>query len=193
MVGAHDGSRTSSFIDQCAARGKVLLVEPVPYLFERLKNRFSGTANITCLNEVISEVDGYVDFYMPLADSNEITTYGDQIGSLNANHAELHDPKFKDKIVKVKSKSRTLCSLLADFDIQRIDVLWTDMEGHDATCLISFPFHLVKPGQIFFEAKHSDGVMRIGRNFATLLLLLDELKYAVTIHDKENCLATYSP
>ena len=31
-------------------------------------------------------------------------------------------------------------ALLAEFDIREIDVLWTDMEGYDATCLMSFPF-----------------------------------------------------
>ena len=84
-------------------------------------------------------------------------------------------------------------SLLADFDIRQIDVLWTDMEGYDATCLIGFPFHLVKPGQILFEARHADGMMRIGRKFATLLLLLGELNYRVKMHDAANCFAILDP
>ena len=193
MVGAHDGSKTSSFIHECAAQGKVLLLEPVPYLFERLAQRFAGAENVICLNEAISDVIGSVDFYMPSPDANEIASYGDQIGSLHADHAVLHNPGFKEKIRKVKVKSRTMYSLMADYDIRRIDVLWTDMEGYDATCLLGFPFFLVKPGQILFEAKHADGMMRIGKKFATLLLLLEELNYRVKIHDKENCLATLAP
>ena len=193
MMGAHDGSKTSSFILECAARGNVLLVEPVPYLFERLSKRFAGTANITCLNEAISDVIGEVDFYMPAADSNAITSYGDQLGSLIAGHAESHDSRFAEKIRKIKCKSRTMYALLAEFDIREIDVLWTDMEGYDATCLMSFPFYLVKPRQIFIEAKHSDGMDRIGKKFATFLLFLEELKYRVKLHDAANCFAVYSP
>ena len=191
MIGAHDGSRTTSFINECAGLGKVLLVEPVPYLFESLAQRFAGNDNITCLNEAISDVTGEVDFYMPTADANEISPYGDQLGSLIADHAELHDPRFTKTIRKIKCKSRTMYSLLADFDIREIDVLWTDMEGYDTSCLMSFPFYLVKPRKIFFEAKHSDGVARIGTKFATLLLMFEALKYRVKMHDAANCLAIF--
>ena len=58
---------------------------------------------------------------------------------------------------------------------------------------MSFPFYLLKPTKIFFEAAHTDGMQRIGRKFATLLLLLEELQYRVKIHDSANCLAIYSP
>jgi len=193
MIGAHDGSKTASFILERAALGSVLLVEPVPYLFERLSKRFSGTVNVTCLNEAISDVIGEVDFYMPDADSNSIASYGDQLGSLIAGHAESHDPRFAEKIQKIRCKSRTMYALLAEFDIREIDVLWTDMEGYDATCLMSFPFYLVKPRKIFFEAKHADGKDCVGRKFATLLLMLEELKYRVKLHDKANCFALYTP
>src|SRR4051812_48054732 len=97
MIGAHDGSMTQTFINERAALGQVLLIEPVPYLFEKLSQRFADNANIVCLNEVISEVDGGVDFYMLAADSNDITPYGNQLGSLIADHAEKHDPRFKGK------------------------------------------------------------------------------------------------
>ena len=130
---------------------------------------------------------------MPLADANDVTPYGDQLGSLIADHAEMHDARFKQKIQKIRCKSRAMYSLLAAFDIRAIDVLWTDMEGYDAVCLMSFPFYLVKPRKIFFEAKHADGMNRIGRKFATLLLYLEELQYRVKMHDKANCFAIYSP
>ena len=193
MIGAHDGSKTDSFIRERAALGSVLLVEPVPFLFARLSQRFAGVANITCLNEAVSNVNGEVDFYMPAPDVNDVASYGDQLGSLIAGHAESHDAAFGDKIRKVKCKSRTMYSLLADYDVRAIDMLWTDMEGYDAACLMSFPFYLLKPTKIFFEAAHTDGMQRIGRKFATLLLLLEELQYRVKIHDSANCLAVYSP
>ena len=149
MLGAHDGSKTNSFIRERAALGSVLLVEPVPFLFARLSQRFAGVANITCLNEAVSNVNGEVDFYMPAPDVNDVASYGDQLGSLIAGHAESHDAAFGEKIRKVKCKSRTMYSLLADFDVRAIDVLWTDMEGYDAACLMSFPFYLLKPTKIF--------------------------------------------
>ncbi len=193
LIGAHDGSKISNLIVESARHGNVLLVEPVPYLFKRLTDRFSAIANIKCLNEVISDVNGEVDFYMPTPDANEITFFGDQLGSLNPEHAVLHHQMFKQKIQKIRSNSRTMISLIETFEIRHIDVLWTDMEGYDATFLLGFPFHLIKPKRILFEAKHSDGVMKIGKKFAALLLLLDELKYSVRIQDEENCLATLVP
>ena len=194
MLGAHDGSKTDSFIRERAALGSVLLVEPVPFLFARLSQRFAGVANITCLNEAVSNVNGEVDFYMPAPDVNDVASYGDQLGSLIAGHAESHDAAFGEKIRKVKCKSRTMYSLLADFDVRAIDVLWTDMEGYDAACLMSFPFYHAEADQdIFRGGAYEDGMQRIGRKFATLLLLLEELQYRVKIHDSANCLAIYSP
>ena len=58
MIGAHDGSKTTSVVHECALLGQVLLIEPMTYLFEKLARQFAGNANITCLNEVISGVDG---------------------------------------------------------------------------------------------------------------------------------------
>ena len=108
MIGAHDGSKTESCIRERAALGNVLLVEPVPFLFERLSQRFAGMANVTCLNEAVSNVNGEVDFYTPSPDVNDVASYGDQLGSLIAGHAESHDAAFGEKIRKVKCKSRTL-------------------------------------------------------------------------------------
>ena len=50
LIGAHDGSKTLPLIRESSAKGKVLLVEPVPFLFHRLAQTVSGIPNVTLAN-----------------------------------------------------------------------------------------------------------------------------------------------
>jgi FkbM family methyltransferase len=191
IIGAHDGSKTRNIIDQAANFGLVLLVEPVPHLFERLKVNYAGRDNILLLNVAISDRDSEsTPFYAPTIDSNHIAEFGDQLGSLNSLHAISHHTAFANTIRKILVKTLSFGTLIEQFRMSSIDTLYTDTEGFDAAILLKFPFFLLRPRQILFEYKHSDGVFQIGRNLGILLILLDSLSYKTKVLDIENCLAT---
>lgn len=189
LVGAHDGSKTTQMVDQCCREGRVLLVEPVPWLFEKLKARYGGNPDVILHNSVISEAEGSVDFYAPLESANEVETFGDQLGSLSANHALLHNSKFQEKVEKISVQADTFESLFRKYDVSAVKYLFTDTEGHDAIILSQFPFNVMKPFRILFEHKHADGTFRVGLKFAHLLIMLDGFGYRMKILDQENCLA----
>lgn len=193
LIGAHDGSKTTGLVADAAKMGPVLLVEPVSWLFARLTTRYGANPNVRLCSSVIAEADGEVDFYAPEPAANDVAPFGDQLGSLNPQHAVAHDARFSEKITATRLMACTIASLFQQHDVSSIDTLVTDTEGYDARLLAKFPFDQIKPRQICFEYKHSDGVFHIGKYFAQLLLSLDAQDYKVRILDAENCLAVRQP
>jgi FkbM family methyltransferase len=189
MLGAHDGSKTEEIVKGSIQFGPALLIEAVPYLYEKLRKRYSQDLMVKCLNEVISPTGGNVDFFMLPEDAKLINSAATQLGSLNSDHAPEHGAELRDLQIKITCPSRTISSLIDDLGITSIDTLWSDMEGSDVITLINFPFSRVRPRQILFEAKHSDGVMRSGKNLATFLLILEALGYQTMMASSEDFLA----
>lgn len=189
MVGAHNGAKQEALIRKCAKLGKVILMEPVPFLFESLAARYKDEANITCLNKAIDVKTGKKSFYMLDSKANSIAPWGDQLGSFNLEHAPSHDTKFKEAVQEIEVETISFNDLIEQQSISKLHILFTDTEGYDALLLQSFPFDKIKPDQIQFEYKHSDGVFRVGKNFANILLTLDQHGYHMRINDLENCYA----
>ena len=192
LIGAHDGSKTEGLVRQAAAQGPVLLVEPVPFLFARLRARYENVSNVMLRNIAVSRQNGEVDFTAPRETANSVVSYGDQLGSLIANHAVNHDAGMAAHVEMIRARSETFETLIDSSGISSINLLFTDTEGMDAELLPSFPFAKILPRQIVFEFKHADGTNRVGRKLAALLMLLDDLGYRVCVLDVENLIATHS-
>jgi FkbM family methyltransferase len=189
LVGAHDGSKTLPLIADASKTGKVLLVEPVPFLFERLQKNVAQLPNIALVNACVSLVDGIVEFTAPKEDVSSPTTFFDQLGSLSADHATNHDPRMASHIEVILAESRTFATLLREHGVTSIDTLFTDTEGYDCELLPTFPFQSMVPKRIVFEYKHADGTFRIGRKLGNLLIALDILGYDIAVQDLENMVA----
>ena len=188
VIGAHSGEKLSQAIELYSKRGDVLLVEPVPWLFKKLQEKYGSVKSVHLLQAVISENDAEeVSFFAPVESANEIATWGDQLGSLNPIHALGHNKEFFNKIEEIKVRGISFKELINKFEIDEIEMLHTDTEGYDARLLSAFPFDKIKPRELIFEYKHSDGVFTIGKNFAKLLLILDGLSYKTQVIDVENC------
>lgn len=188
VIGAHSGEKLRQAIELYSKRGDVLLVEPVPWLFKKLQEKYGSVKSVHLLQAVISENDAEeVSFFAPVESANEIATWGDQLGSLNPIHALGHNKEFSNKIEEIKVRGISFKELINKFEIDEIEVLHTDTEGYDARLLSEFPFDKIKPMELIFEYKHSDGVFTIGKNFAKLLLILDGLSYKTQVIDVENC------
>ena len=193
LVGAHNGSKLESFILKSASEGQVLLIEPVPWLYQQLEKRFVNHPSINLVNAVVAEqACDEISFFSPIQSANEVEIWGDQLGSLNSTFAIEVNERFSEKIERISSVALSFESLIHEYDISSIDTLLTDTEGFDAKILATFPFDKIKPRQIYFEYKHSDGVFNIGKNFARLLIILDNQKYKIKVIDLENCQAVTS-
>ena len=191
IVGAHDGSKTEAFINKAARAGKVLLIEPVPFLFERLAARYRSNPNIALRDFAISHDDGEVVFTAPKISANALLHYGDQLGSLVPGHAMAHHSNMDAHIEALKVRACSFATLVETEKMGSVHTLITDMEGMDAELLPTFPFSAVIPGRIIFEFKHADGFMRVGRKLAMLLGILEDRGYRIHVLSEENMLAIH--
>jgi hypothetical protein len=141
-------------------------LEPVPHLFAELSLEYANVSNVYLEQKCVAEKSGKVSFFAPSPDANSVAKWGDQLGSMNPDHALLHDPEFSKHITHIEADSITFEDLIIDYKIASINTLLTDTEGFDATLIPTFPFHLMFPNTIIFEFKHSDGVFNIGKSLA---------------------------
>jgi hypothetical protein len=94
MVGAHNGSKQKNAILGAASRGAVILLEPVPYLYDQLVQTFGSINNINLERTCVAEKAGKAAFFAPSPGSNAVAPWGDQLGSMHRDHASLHHPAF---------------------------------------------------------------------------------------------------
>jgi hypothetical protein len=132
-----------------------------------------------------------VTFNAPKKNANTFNSVADQLGSLKLEHAQVSVPGIEEYFEKVTIPATTFQSLFIDFDIKSINGLIIDTEGMDAALLMAFPFYQIKPKEILFEFKHSDGTMRVGKNLANVLIRLTDMGYTITPVDHENFYAVY--
>jgi FkbM family methyltransferase len=130
VIGAHDGSKTKKLVAEAIKAGKVLMVEPVPWLNKRLRSRYKKVPNVRIDESAINDSDGEVTFYAPKFSASNIKDFGDKIGSLNPDHATNHSKNFASHIEEITVKGKSLKNLFDEFDVTAIDSLLTDAEGY---------------------------------------------------------------
>jgi FkbM family methyltransferase len=170
---------------------KLVLVEPVPYLFSKLRDnytmRLKDTTNITFINKAVSDFVGEIELTIPSErnDWSALPTWASQLASVNPNHATGHIPNLQVDTIRVCTT--TIDDIIKEFNITEIDLLHTDTEGHDYNILMNYSF-VIKPRQILFEYKHMDGRLTVGQKYDELSNRLRLLGYMKTFSDDEDAL-----
>ncbi len=170
---------------------KLVLVEPVPYLFSKLRDnyimRIKDTTNITFINKAVSDFVGEIELTIPSEknDWSALPTWASQLASVNPNHATGHIPNLQVDTIRVNTT--TIDEIIKEYNITEIDLLHTDTEGHDYNILMNYSF-IIKPRQILFEYKHMDGLLTVGQKYDELSNRLMLLGYTKTFSDTEDAL-----
>ena len=194
VIGAHFGvwldKEISNYSDQ-----DILLVEPVPYNFKILKNKYSSKENIYINNNVIFSKNKTESFFYVNEDSIHKLGkhWASGIGSFDKNHILNHRSKrFKIEdidIVETKIEFITFDELIKKYAIRSIDKLQIDVEGAEYEVLASIDFAKIKINKILFESKHFDGTFKEGKKLKEIKNKLIRKNYKLTQIDKENILA----
>ena len=158
QVGSHIGNTSNDFLyNNINSNFKYIMIEPVPYLFNQLKENYKSCNNITFLNIAISNHDGFIDLYIPseMNDFTKLVDWTNQLASTNKEHIKTFVPEcIVDKIIV---ECKTLNTIIKDYNIKEIEYLYSDTEGHDYEILIDLDLSLIRPKNIIFENKHMDG------------------------------------
>ena len=194
VIGAHFGVWLKDQINSIENE-QILLVEPVPYNYNRLKEDFKNNKNIhICTNAVFSENKIRKFYYV---NENSITKLGKHwasgIGSFNKNHILDHKTKrFKIEdhdIVEIEIEFITFDSLINKYSIKSIDKLQIDVEGAEYEILKSIDFKTIEIKSIQFESKHFDGTFKEGPKLDEIKQKLKSQGYNLNQIDNENIIA----
>jgi FkbM family methyltransferase len=180
-VGASDGITDDPCSDLLLANTnwRGLLIEPVPYCFDRLKANFQDSRRFSLEQVAIGAPAGEGSFYYVDAKAIQsipnLPAWFDQLGSFDRNHITKHlDGALDPFIIEFKVQVCPLSDVLLRNGIQDVHLLHVDAEGHDYEVLKTLDFAKHVPLSIFVEHKHlSDAKKTEMRN------LLHEHGYSV--------------
>ena len=169
-IGANDGDQHDHLRPILAANPwRGILVEPVPYVFERLRANHGQRAGVALENAAIADQDGRLPFYH-LREAGDRAAAGlpqwyDGIGSFSKeavlNHIGLV-PGLTDRLTCVDVPCLTFASLCEKHGVDRVDLLIIDTEGYDHQILRHIDWSVHRPRLVVYEHYHLTPTQRAG-------------------------------
>jgi FkbM family methyltransferase len=160
QIGSNDG-KTGDPLYPLIRRNKhwkCVFVEPVPYLFERLKSNYGNHERFVFVNAAINDGTDAPFFYIDQqarSDLPDEPAYIEQLGSFDRSHIiKHHDGILAPYLREVSVTGRTLPQLLADCGVADVDILHIDAEGCDWHILSQLDLSVTRPKLILFEHIH---------------------------------------
>lgn len=137
---------------------KVLFVEPVPYLFGKLKNNYGLDSRFVFENVAINDGSQQIFYSVKENAKNHIPnlpSWYDQLSSFNKENIIKHlDGALEPYIEETLINGLTLEQLLQNNKIKNISLLHIDTEGYDWKILSQLDLDLFNPAIILFEHRH---------------------------------------
>ena len=188
VIGACHGFWLENEVKKCS--DKILLIEPVKYNFDQLKNRFKNYKNITFENIAIGEKNELINFFHVLESSvgKLKKHWASGIGSFSKEHILKHRTKrfqiTEEDIKCININVITFDALIKKYEIKNIKKLIIDTEGFDYKIIKSINFKKVFIKEIMFEKKHMSGAFQ-----DEIKILLSKENYQLFDISEENILA----
>jgi FkbM family methyltransferase len=158
QIGAHDGKTNDKLYDFIRKyRWKGVLVEPVPYFFDRVVSNYSGLHDLAFENKALADRDGRAMFYWLRQTDDALPDWYDQIGSLHEQIILSHKgdiPNIENYIVAEPVDCISFETLVETHSISRIDLILIDAEGSDLHILQQIDFYRFSPKLVIYEHKH---------------------------------------
>ena len=185
QIGANSGGdNVQQFItDHKESIELAVLVEPIPFVLDKLKENYKDFSNIVIENLAISDkkAEKFTLYYEK--DSNY------ELSSFRKQH--LIDCGCNiNRIESIDINCLTLNQLFEKHNIDTLDYLYTDTEGLDIHIINSIDFSKYKIKNIIFETLHTDGTQQTGTNYRETTERLKKLGYKISPLDGLNEQAT---
>jgi FkbM family methyltransferase len=137
------------------------MVEPVPYVFDRLKRNYERLDTVALENAAVSDSDGERAFYHLAG----VTDYGaaglprwyDGIGSFSKEAVLDHRrliPDISERLVSTHVPCMTFATLCNRHGLADLDLLVVDTEGYDHEILAGIDFDRYRPALVVYEHYH---------------------------------------
>lgn len=190
IIGAHNGLGLEELILE--QKNKVLLIEPVNYNLQSLKNRFKNKNNMIYENVGVSDEKKQIKFYYVKESSVKKLgkEWGSGIGSFRKKHLlDHHRKRFKiieSDLEEVDVKIVVFNDLVEKYNIIEIEYLLIDTEGYDYQIIKSIDFNKTKINKVKFEYKHLDDTFKFDIRLLELREMFNQLNYKEIDFDSEN-------
>ena len=159
QIGSNDGVTGDPIYGMLQKRRewKALFVEPVPYLFERLRVNYGEEERFKFENSVIN--DGKtMTFYWVSEKAKEsipgLPRWYDQLGGFDREHIINHKKELEPFIEESQLSGITLEALFEKHSIVGVDMLHIDTEGADFLILSQLDLGKHSPQIIMYEHIH---------------------------------------
>jgi FkbM family methyltransferase len=158
QIGANDGVSGDPLAAAFSkSRWSGLLVEPVPYLYERLVAHYRDQPRVRIERAAVSTREGEAPLYRLRIVPGESPEWFNQLATLDREVLLKHRssiPEIDSLIIEERVPTVRLDSLLAGHGISAIDFLVIDTEGHDLEVLRSLDLKRFRPRLLMFEHQH---------------------------------------
>jgi len=159
-VGANDGEAEDQLRPHILKhRWRGIMVEPVPWIFERLRANYGHLERVELANVAIADHDGTLPFYhlAEAAEGEPLPGWYHTIGSFSrdavlGNARQISD--IERRLVETEVPTLTFDSLLARHGAPRVDLVLTDTEGHDWEIIRSIDLATHRPRLVVYEHYH---------------------------------------
>ena len=194
VIGAHFGVWLTDVITKYKDKN-ILLVEPVPYNYKILSNKFKDYKNIfICTKAVFSKNHKKTFYFVKEASIPKLGKHwASGIGSFDKQHIINHKSKrFNIQDIDIDSIEIdfiTFDNLIKEYEIKKIDSLQVDVEGAEYEILNTINFKNIQINSIQFESKHFDGTFTVGPKLNLIKDKLTKFGYKLIQLDEENILA----
>lgn len=136
---------------------KGILIEPVKYYFELLKQNYAGNHQLRFENIAISDRDGDRDFFRIREGLDFLPEWTKGLGSFNRNVLMKHRwviPDIQQYIVQEKVECMSFATLLECHQVGKVDLIMIDTEGFDYEIIKQIGDCGSWPDVLIYEHKH---------------------------------------
>ncbi|MBA2505361.1 MAG: FkbM family methyltransferase [Thermoleophilaceae bacterium] len=161
-IGSNDGEQHDHLRPHIlATRWRGVMVEPVPYVFERLRGNYGHLDRVALENAAVAAQDGELPFFH-LAEAapeerEQLPEWYDALGSFSRELLLQHGgaiPAIEERIVETRVPTLTFGSLCAKHELGHVDLVLVDTEGHDWEVVRSIDLERRPPAVLVFEHYH---------------------------------------
>ncbi len=156
-IGANDGlsgDPLREFIYRFGWQG--ILVEPVPYVFQRLRRAYIGRQGLLFEQAALGPQNGTIPFWF-VRENNSLPPGHDQLGSFDRQQVLKHAAQFpglEPFLACQEIPTLTFSTLCRKHGIHHVDLVLSDVEGADALVVRQIMQSEWRPRLILYEEQH---------------------------------------
>lgn len=134
-----------------------ILVEPVKYIYEELRRTYASQSNLHFENSALNMNSGSRNIYRLRKTDDPLPWFYEKLATFHKDVLIKHKvfiPNILNYIVEEQITCITFDELIRRYNVQKIDLLVIDTEGHDYEILKTINFNYLRPKAIFLEHFH---------------------------------------